>query len=316
MSAAMIEVEKLCKQFPGITALTDVSFEIEQGKVVGFIGANGAGKTTTMRILATIELPTSGSVRIDGHDVTWEPSYVRARLGWMPDHFQSYKHVSVLEYLDFFARAYGFRGAERRARVREVLEFTDLSRLAEQDSDTLSTGQKQRLSLARTLIHDPAVLILDEPAAGLDPRARSEFKRLVRVLADEGRTMLISSHILSELDEMCDELLFIHDGRILHQGSMDGLISDQTGTQMVRVEILEQPSLLEEWAAHTPGVELVKLERRGALLVLDPGEDEAVATALRRLIGKGLSVVSFAKVEPTLEHTFVSMLDRITEPKV
>ena len=171
-STPIIEVENLHRTFGSVQAVRGVSFRLERGQAVGFIGANGAGKTTAMRILSTLDLPTSGRVLVDGNDVLEHPARVRKVLGWMPDHFRAYPNMDVLDYLDFFARAVGLRGKQLDARVREVMDFTDLTPLARRPSDALSKGQTQRLSLARTLLSDPAVLILDEPAAGLDPKAR------------------------------------------------------------------------------------------------------------------------------------------------
>ena len=207
-----IEVSQLSRWFPGVHAVQDVSFTVERGQVIGFVGANGAGKTTTMRILATLDYPNSGEAKICGFDVVKHPVEVRKRIGWMPDHYGTYSNMTVLEYLDFFARALGYQGQERIDRIAEVLEFTDLTGLAHRLIDQLSKGMGQRLCLGRALIHDPEVLILDEPAAGLDPKARVELKHLIRILSQEGKTVFISSHILSELGEMCDSLLFINQG--------------------------------------------------------------------------------------------------------
>ena len=189
--------------------------------MVGFVGANGAGKTTTMRIIATLDYPTRGTVRIGGIDVLQYPAKVRSNIGWMPDNFGTYDHMTVVEYLDFFARALGYRGEERLERVEDVMEFTDLASLGDRLINKLSKGMGQRLCLGRALIHDPDLLILDEPAAGLDPKARVELKHLIRILAEDGKTVFISSHILSELGEMCDTLLFIDQGKIIHHGSAD-----------------------------------------------------------------------------------------------
>ena len=198
MSEPVIKVRDLERDFGDVKAVCGISFEIEVGRVVGFIGANGAGKTTTMRMMATLEMPTAGSIRICGYDVVNSPNEVRHRLGWMPDAYGTYDNTTVLEYLDFYGRAFGYQSAERRKRLEDVMEFADLSPIADRQMSTLSKGMAQRLCLGRTLIHDPAVLILDEPAAGLDPKARIEFKNLIRLLAARGKTIFISSHILTE----------------------------------------------------------------------------------------------------------------------
>src|SRR5688572_6341310 len=218
-----LAVENLARTFGGVKAVDGLSFELLAGQVVGLIGANGAGKTTAMRILATLDVPDRGQVRLGGVDIVEFPNQVRRRIGWMPDHFGPYSDTTVADYLDFFGRAHGLRGADLRNRVTEVTDFTDLGSLAERSMNKLSKGQTQRLCLARTLLNDPEFLILDEPAAGLDPKARLEFKNLVRVLRERGKTLLISSHILSELGEMCDSLLFMDRGRMVHHGDTDSL---------------------------------------------------------------------------------------------
>lgn len=214
MKSPSISVTNLHKHFDSLKAVDGISFDIFPGQVVGFIGANGAGKTTTMRIVATLELPNEGEVRICGCDAVHFPKNVRHLFGWMPDVYDTYEQTTILEYLDFYARAYGYQAQERSARVMEVLEFTDLTTHSERYIDTLSKGMKQRLCLARMLIHEPRVLILDEPAAGLDPKARVEFKHLIRLLAQEQKAIFISSHILSELDDMCDTMVFIDNGQL------------------------------------------------------------------------------------------------------
>ncbi|MGE9269949.1 MAG: ABC transporter ATP-binding protein, partial [Verrucomicrobiales bacterium] len=223
MSDFAIRVNSLYRYFGQLKAVNGISFEIPHGSVCGFVGANGAGKTTTMRILASLDYPTMGVAEICGINVVHHPEKVRRLIGWMPDHFGNYDHMTVLEYLDFYARAFGYSGDERRSRVQEVMEFTDLIPLADRFSNKLSKGMTQRLCLGRSLLHDPQVLIMDEPAAGLDPKARVELKHLIRVLADEGKTIFISSHILSELGEMCDSLLFVNAGRIVHHGDAESL---------------------------------------------------------------------------------------------
>ena len=227
LSQPAIQVENLTRFFGDIPAVAGVSFSVPHGQVVGFVGANGAGKTTTMRILATLDYPGSGTACIAGYNVVHHPEEVRRLLGWMPDHFGTYEHMTVLEYMDFYARALGYRGAERTKRTLEVMDFTDLTPLAGRLINKMSKGQTQRLCLGRALLHDPQILIMDEPAAGLDPRARVELKNLIRILAEEGKTILISSHILTELGEMCDSLLFIDRGRIVHHGDAASLAPKQ-----------------------------------------------------------------------------------------
>ena len=305
----IISVRDLHRSFPNVQAVRGVNFEIYPGQVIGFIGANGAGKTTTMRIMATLDTPTSGTVRIAGYDVMEYPTEVRAKIGWMPDAYGAHEHMSVFEYLDFYGRAFGFKGAERVRRVQEVMEFTDLASIAERMMNKLSKGMAQRLCLGRTLLHDPDVLILDEPAAGLDPKARLEFKQLVRLLAGEGKTIFISSHILTELAEMCDTMLFIDGGRIVHHGSAESLQQGRSGEQvMFDVHVHGDPETLAHWVEMNPGVRLVDRHKRGARLSFESTEPEALAGALRRMLNDGVPVIDFHREARKLEEAFVDMI--------
>ena len=306
-----IEVENLHRFFGDLKAVNGVSFQIPKGAVVGFVGANGAGKTTTMRILATLDYPSSGRVSVLGHNVVLRPQEVRRQLGWVPDSFGTYEHMSVVEYLDFFARAYNFKGADREQRVREVMDFTDLGVLGSRMINKLSKGQGQRLCLGRALLHDPAVLILDEPAAGLDPKARVELKHLIRILAEEGKTILISSHILSELGEMCDTLLFIDKGKIVHHGTAEAL---QRGTEEVTffdVQVSRDPEKLREWAMVNAHVSLAEERKDGARIQIHSIDTVVIGAVLRRMIQDGLEVVEFRREERNLEDAFIDMLGKL-----
>ena len=307
----IISVRNLSRRFGKVDAVRDVSFDIYRGQVVGFIGANGAGKTTTMRIMVTLDLPGSGSVRIGGWDVVNFPSAVRARIGWMPDAFGTHENMTVYEYLDFYARAFGFKRAQRVGRIAEVMEFTDLAPIADRMMNKLSKGMTQRLCLGRTLLHDPEVLVLDEPAAGLDPKARVEFKRLVRLLAGEGKTIFISSHILSELAEMCDTMLFIDGGTVVHHGSAESLQHRQDGVAVFDIHVHGSPDALTQWVAVNPGVRLMDAHKRGARVSFASAEPEAVAAQLKRMLQDGVPVIDFHRESRRLEDAFVDLLKKI-----
>lgn len=309
-----IEVTDLWRSFFNLHAVRGISFTIERGQVVGFVGANGAGKTTTMRILATLDYPTAGSMKIHGIDVVSHPAEVRRLIGWMPDHYGTYHHMTVLEYLDFFARALGYKGKERVERITEVMEFTDLVPLADRLTDKLSKGMGQRLCLGRALLHDPEVLILDEPAAGLDPKARVELKHLIRILAAEGKTVFISSHILSELDEMCDTLLFINQGRIIHHGSSESLRRGTSGSSIFAVDLLEPGDRLREWADVNPDVKYLDGTKQGGRIEIDSVEPQIIATTLRRMIESGLTITQFRQEERKLEDAFIEILGESKPP--
>jgi ABC-2 type transport system ATP-binding protein len=311
MTTPIIEVSNLKRNFGKLEAVRGISFEILPGQVVGFIGANGAGKTTTMRMMATLELPTGGKIRICGYDVLNFPNQVRRKIGWMPDTYGTYNNTTVAEYLDFYGRAFGFKFPERRERVAEVMEFTDLASISDRPINKLSKGMGQRLCLGRTLLHDPEVLILDEPAAGLDPKARIEFKNLVRLLAENGKTIFISSHILSELGEMCDTLLFIDAGVIVHHGSADSLKQTNGAAVVVDVQVDGKPELLAQWAMVNPGVKMVDTTRQGGCLSFASSEPADLAAALKKMITDGVPVVEFHRRERRLEDAFVEMLKKV-----
>jgi ABC-2 type transport system ATP-binding protein len=308
-----IKIDNLHRYFGPLQAVNGVSFNIPHGSVCGFVGANGAGKTTTMRILATLDYPTLGTAEICGINVVHHPAEVRRLIGWMPDHFGNYENMTVIEYLDFYARALGYKGGERRSRVEEVMEFTDLVPLAERFSNKLSKGMTQRLGLGRALLHDPQVLVMDEPAAGLDPKARVELKHLIRVLAKEGKTIFISSHILSELGEMCDSLLFINNGRIVHHGDAESLKrgSDLLGGVLYDVQIDGPPQAVSDWCVLQPNVEFLEARKLGGRIRIDTEDPAKAADILARMIKDGLRVTEFHREQRNLEDAFIDILGRL-----
>lgn len=306
-----IVVNNLYRYFGSLKAVDGIHFEVPYGSVCGFVGANGAGKTTTMRILATLDYPTMGSAEVCGVNVVHFPAKVRSMIGWMPDHFGNYDHMTVIEYLDFYARALGYSGKERQMRVQEVMEFADLIPLADRLSNKLSKGMTQRLCLGRSLIHDPDVLIMDEPAAGLDPKARVELKHLIRILAEEGKTILISSHILSELGEMCDSLLFVDNGRIVHHGDADSLKhnTDATGGVFFDVQVLGNPQAVSDWAVTNPYTEFVESRKQGGRIRIE--STELAPDILASMVKQGLPVIEFHKEQRNLEDAFIDMIDQL-----
>ncbi|MEO1843515.1 MAG: ABC transporter ATP-binding protein, partial [Akkermansiaceae bacterium] len=314
MSTA-ISVRNLFRYFGALKAVDGVSFDIPHGSVCGFVGANGAGKTTTMRILATLDYPTMGSAEICGINVVNHPDKVRSLIGWMPDHFGNYEHMTVLEYLDFYARALGYAGEDRRRRIAEVMDFADLVPLADRLSNKLSKGMTQRLCLGRALIHDPQILIMDEPAAGLDPRARVELKHLIRILAEEGKTIFISSHILSELGEMCDSLLFINAGRIVHHGDAESLKqgSDAAGGVYYDIQVDGKPESVSDWVVLNSDVEIMEARKHGARIRIPSAEAEKVADVLSRMVRDGVRVTEFHREQRNLEDAFIDILGQIEQ---
>jgi len=314
-------VRGLSRSFDALRALDDVSFDLDAGVIMGFVGPNGAGKTTTMRILATLDTPNAGTVKVDGHSVLERPDTVRPLIGYMPDRQGAYDDTSVWEYLDFFARAYGLRGETRRGRVEEVMEFTGLTSLRSKLFSSLSKGMQQRASLARTLLHDPRLLILDEPADGLDPRARIELRELLRALADQGKAVLISSHILTELAEICDACAIIEQGRLLATGKVADILAQATG--MAAAELLVRLYPGEEGEAVWARAERLLLEQPRVKQVAREGDalrvrleheggaaaggwmDAAAARLLAALVKEGVPVCAFSHRERNLEDAFM-----------
>jgi len=307
----MIELRGLSRYFDTTRAVDDVSFAVYRGEVFGYIGPNGAGKTTSMRVLATLDIPTWGDALVDGFSVVDDPDRVRRRLGYMPDAFGTYANVNVTDYLDFFARAYGLVGAERLRALRHVMEFTQLKLLADKPINGLSKGMKQRLCLGRAMIHDPTVLILDEPAAGLDPRARIELREMIRKLAAEGKTILVSSHILSELGEMCDKVGIIEQGKLLAVGSVAEIQAQTHAYRAVKVRVLDRLVQLIEWLGQRD--DLQEVRQVGELVTFSHHHDRSFeAELLRTLIEQQFAVAEFGSQTHSLEDVFL----RVTEGRV
>jgi len=302
----MLVVRDLVKKYGNFIAVDHLNMEVERGQIFGFIGPNGAGKTTTMKIIATLLAPTSGRVTVDGIDVFKEPIKAREKIGYMPDFFGVYDNLKVMEYLDFYGSAYGVEYRERRRIAEELLELVDLSDKRDAYVDALSRGMKQRLCLARCLIHNPELLILDEPASGMDPRARAEIKAILKELKRMGKTILISSHILPEMAEICDSVGIIDRGRLVVQGSVEQIMQRMTGRIVVRIRVLRDMdraiSLLKEQPMVT-GV----VEEDQELEVACRGSEEDLWQLLRVLVSSDVPVVSFRMMEGNLEQIFMEV---------
>ncbi len=301
-----LEVRELRRCFGPVAAIDGISFTLAGGEIYGFVGPNGAGKTTTMRILATLDEPTAGEVLLDGISVVEEPERARALVGYMPDHEPAPRELSVHEYLDFFARAYGARLPARAELLEQVESFTGLLGLRDRKMQTLSKGMAQRVSLARALLHDPKLLVLDEPAAGLDPRARVELRELLRALAEAGKAVLISSHILSDLTEICHGAVILERGRIVRAGSMDQLLHGTATRQTVRLRALAGGEELRLAVLASAGVEAVRAVNGELEADLDGGEAEAAAL-LAALVRAGYPIVEFRLQRNGLEELFMAV---------
>ena len=303
---AMIEAVKLTKHYGKFVALKDLDLEIEQGDIYGFIGPNGAGKTTTIRILATLLEATSGHATIDGHDVAKEPYEVKKILGFMPDEFGVYDGMRLREYLDFFGAAYKIPQRKRASIIDDVLELTDLTSKADDFVSAFSRGMKQRCCLAKTLIHDPKVLLLDEPASGLDPRARIEMKELLKTLCAMGKTILISSHILSELGDMCNKIGILEHGELLASGEVSEIMARVKEVQELRIEVFDGADRAEVILRDAPGIS--GLERAGDEFQMQSRLGRAELAALHgRLVTEGVQLLFFEQDKGSLEDVFLSV---------
>ncbi len=308
----VLEIDHLTKRYGPLVAVDDLSFSLERGDIMGFVGPNGAGKTTTIKVAATLLEPTSGTVRIGGRDVVQEPVEVRGLIGYMPDFFGVYDDLKVWEYLDFFATAYRMPKPDRARAVDEVLELTDLSGKRDAYVESLSRGMKQRLCLAKTLLHDPEVLILDEPASGLDPRARIEVKEILKDLRHMGKTILISSHILPELADFCNKVAVLEMGRLMVAGSVEEITLATQQTREFVVRVLERQDEALQAVQAIPGVAAGRL-RNGEISIEyhgGIGEEHALVTAL---VEGGFRVLEFTPQKMDLEDVFMKVTKGVVQ---
>jgi len=312
----LVEIKNLSRYFNTVRAVDDVSFSFGDGEVIGFVGPNGAGKTTTMRIMATLDEPTAGDVLVAGKSVLDYPEEARRHIGFMPDALPEHSDITAHEYVDFFARAYGLRAAALAKAVADVEEFTGLGPIRDKPIKALSKGMKQRVGLARALVHDPGLLIMDEPANGLDPRARIELRELVKILAERGKTILVSSHILPELAEMCTGIVILERGRLLSDGTAGGRASSRAVSsspiltpvsRRVRVRAAGiEPAELVLRLLETPGILNAMPRNDGAVAEVEGGDDEA-STILAALFAQGLKIIEFRTETLDLEDVFMTV---------
>jgi len=332
----IIETKGLTKRYRRLTAVENLDLAVEEGAVFGFVGPNGAGKTTTMRVLATLLRPTAGEAWVAGHSVLSDRRAVRRAIGYMPDFFGVYDDMKVWEYLDFFAACYEIPAEKRRPLVDDLLELVDLAHRRDDSVEALSRGMKQRLCLGRALAHDPQVLILDEPASGLDPRARVEIRELLRELQAMGKTIFVSSHILSEIEEVCTHIGIIEAGHLVKAGTLGEMRKHIQVQRVVKIGLagkgLGEPGpeptqaalgpggdvrvprrsveAARAWLTDRPdvvGVEPVVANGEGDLQVTFSGDDEALARLLSEMVGAGLPVVMFREETGDLEDVFMRL---------
>jgi len=303
----VLDVRGLTKRYGPTLAVNELSLKLYPGDVFGFLGPNGAGKTTTLRMLATVLAPDAGDALIAGHSLK-QVAEVRARVGFMPDFLGVYDDLLVREYLEFFARAYKVPAHHRDYVIGEALDTTRLAKLADNPVEGLSRGQKQRLGLARLLMHDPALFLLDEPAAGLDPRARVELADILKGLQKKGRTLIVSSHILSDLADFCNKVGILAKGRLLLFGETRQVVSRLKGTRRVRIRTLDRGEECREYLQAFPGVRSVAWQE-DQLVMEFAGDDEQLAGLHRSLFDRGFPLVSFADEPWDLQEVYL----RLTE---
>lgn len=302
-----IDLRNITKRYDKLTAVDNLSLALGPGEIFGFIGPNGAGKTTTIKILATLLEPTTGTAFVDGINVVENPDAVRARIGYMPDTFGVYDEFKVWEYLDFFAAAYKVPKGDRPGLIDLVLDLTNLSNKKDAYVEGLSRGMKQRLCLARTMVHNPKVLLLDEPASGLDPRARIEIRDLLKELRNLGKTIIVSSHILPELADFCTSVGIIEKGKLLVSGPIDSLIGDNLGARVLEIKVpAEDKATASKVLAPLKGVRNVA-ERGEFLDVQFDGGIDAQNDLLLALITAKVRIVSFGEVQTDLEAVFMNL---------
>jgi ABC-2 type transport system ATP-binding protein len=311
----IVETHNLSKRYRrrGPLALDNLNLQVGRGALFGFIGPNGAGKTTTLRMLAGLLEPSAGEITIAGRSVRREPRAIHHHVGYMPDFFGVYHEMTAWEYLDFFARCHDLPADQRRTVVAELLELVSLAEKRDEDVGHLSRGMQQRLCLARALVHDPQVLLLDEPASGLDPRARVEMRELLRELSAMGKTIILSSHILSELAEMCNEVGIIERGRMVANGSLSSLRQRAQAGRMLRLHVLSNVEQATALLADFPGVaDVIRLNgghdpAEAWLETYLSGDDQSASSLLAHLVQNGVALAEFRQVGNDLEELFLQL---------
>jgi ABC-2 type transport system ATP-binding protein len=303
---SMIKIENVSKYYKSFPAVKDMSLEIGRGEVFGFIGPNGAGKTTTIKMLATLMLPSEGKLSIGGYDIEKEPHEVRRIIGYMPDSFGVYEDLLAWEYLDYFAALYKLSPPQRKRAISDVLELTDLTIKRDAQVMSLSRGMKQRLCLAKTLLHDPAVLLLDEPASGLDPHARIEIRELIRELCRMGKTVLVSSHILTELADFCTSIGIIEAGQLLTAGRIDEITAKLSGNVMLEITVKGDAAIAVDILAERPEIKRSTCDGR-VIHAEFAGHPDDVDDLLEYLVSRGVRLLGFTRTEANLEDIFLKI---------
>lgn len=302
----MVHIKNLFKHYGKFIALNHLDLDIEKGEFFGFVGPNGAGKTTTMRIISGLLRSDGGIVTVDGIDAIHDNGKIKEMIGYMPDFFGVYDNLKAIEYMEFYASIYGIIGNEAKKLCMELMDLVNLADKADAYVDGLSRGMKQRLCLARCLVHNPSLLILDEPASGLDPRARFEMKGILGNLNDMGKTIIISSHILPELAEMCDTIGIIEHGKMLQKGTVEDIMSDINTSNPLVIKLSDGMDIAVRLLKENPLVDNLSIGE-GRLSVKFDGDEIAQTELLRTMVREGVSIHSFAREEGNLESVFMKI---------
>lgn len=302
----MLDIRNLYKTFGKFNAVDDLNLHINKGEIFGFVGHNGAGKTTTMKITAGLLAPTSGSITIDGVDAFKNRNKIKRKIGYMPDFFGVYDNLKAIEYMEFYASMYGIKGKQARETSLALMELVNLSDKTEAYVDSLSRGMKQRLCLARSLVHDPELLLLDEPASGLDPRARYEMKEILKNLGAMGKTIIISSHILPELADMCDTIGIMQKGKLIMHGTVEDIQMRAMDARPIHIKVLNDQEKAVRILKEDPMTKRVSVFEDH--LVADyTGEEMDTARLIKRLFDQEIMVESFFKEKGDLESLFIEL---------
>ncbi|KLE16289.1 ABC transporter ATP-binding protein [Clostridium sp. C8] len=304
----MLVIKSLEKSYGKFKALNGLNLEIEKGEIFGFIGPNGAGKSTTMKIVSGLLSPDSGEVYVDGIDAIKNNKALKDKIGYMPDFFGVYDNLRAIEYLEFYASIYGIVGEEARKLSMDLLELVNLQDKYDANVDGLSRGMKQRLCLARCLVHNPELLILDEPASGMDPRARFEMKGILKNLKEMGKTIIVSSHILSELGEICTRIGIIKNGSIVCEGTVEEVMLRASGTAPINITVIEEPEKAIEVLKQMPDVKEISIDGNKITASVTGGDEEA-KKILKALVTQDVSVIGFAKAIGNLEDVFIQITE-------
>lgn len=311
----VVVIDRLTKKYGEFTAVDDLSLTVNRGQILGFIGPNGAGKTTAIKILVGLAKPTQGQASIAGADCVRDAHRIKRLVGYMPDTFGSYENMRVREYLDFFGAAFGIARVERARRIAEVMETTNSAYMQDRYVEALSHGMKQRVGIARTLLHDPEVLIFDEPANGLDPEARIEMRELLLRLAEMGKTLIVTSHILPELSRICDQVAIIHNGKLMASGALDQILRELDQHRMIEIQVPSSEAVNQTVAvlreSLDKGVEVNASLAEMTVRFRTALDDQELSQLLAKLVQAAVPITQFRELQTDLEDAFMTVTRQV-----